>query len=287
MNPNLTYQHHLDISQSWVPEEHRPTHLLSIFEAQKIHARVVASSLIDTADRVMVVLHTLRTKDAHHYFRFGLLQRLMMIYRAFCRILDSTPPDREEPLAQEETDQTAADLNSIYINLRGALDNVAVTILHEAHFGTLNVFDENLATLFWKTTLAVIPEPFKTDLLQHRAWNKELKDRRDPVAHRIPLSVPPAIISKSYGDEYHKLNESLWQLAGSGEFETAFTRLNEIERLGRFIPFFLHHPKDGYVALYPTVATDLAHMLAIVNIVNNFLTETNKSDQGIKSQRAD
>jgi len=43
-------------------------------------------------------------------------------------------------------------------------------------------------------------EPFKE-------WNRELSTRRDPAAHRIPLSVPPAFIDADTKDEYQRVSE--------------------------------------------------------------------------------
>ena len=38
-------------------------------------------------------------------------------------------------------------------------------------------------------------------------WNSDLKNRRDPVAHRIPLAIPPQVLTPAQSSEYQRLSE--------------------------------------------------------------------------------
>jgi hypothetical protein len=104
-------------------------------------------------------------------------------------------------------------------------------------------------------------------------WNKDLSTRRDPSAHRIPLSVVPAIIDTETKDEYeraiHDYNEAIsdafanagdWEVA-EPKFEKAHALHERMESIGKFVPLFVHHPDMGAMKIYPTVPQDTGNSL--------------------------
>src|SRR3954451_13265064 len=41
--------------------------------------------------------------------------------------------------------------------------------------------------------------------------------------------------------------------------------------LGKFLPYFVHHPERGFIPIYPTVPSDMAHLVQITDIVREVL----------------
>jgi hypothetical protein len=122
--------------------------------------------------------------------------------------------------------------------------------------------DQNLADV------AKFMEPFQE-------WNRELSSRRDPAAHRIPLSVPPAIIDAETKDKYQRVSKeysnaindafesaSNWEVA-EPKFEKAHALHERLETIGKFVPLFVHHPDTGAMKIYPTVPQDIGQLVRV------------------------
>src|SRR3990172_11478745 len=90
---------------------------------------------------------------------------------------------------------------------------------------------------------------------QYKKWEKELKEKRDPVAHRMPLYVVPQCFRSQ--DELERYEESAGQFlkqASQLNFERADNARIAAEKEGEFVPCFSHAPKIEYVyAIYPTI----------------------------------
>src|SRR5271155_498122 len=73
-----------------------------------------------------------KAQKAAHFMRYGAARRLLMMWHCYRNVVVYTsPPDRVEPLSGEESGDLTRDLNVIYINIRGVLDNFAWSLLHE------------------------------------------------------------------------------------------------------------------------------------------------------------
>ena len=108
------------------------------------------------------------------------------------------------------------------------------------------------------------------DIDQHAAWARDVKNRRDPVAHRIPLYIPPSIDNSEEGKRYNELAQKQIDLASEQRFEEAQDAFDAIDRIGTFVPWFLH-TRGNPIPLYPTVPSDLAHVIHIGNIIERVL----------------
>lgn len=109
------------------------------------------------------------------------------------------------------------------------------------------------------------------EIRAHEAWSKELTKRRDPSAHRIPLYVPPQILTPEETRTYHKFIADYSEGMAMLDFEAAEGALDGTESLGHFVPHFLHDADDGPIPIYPTVPDDVAHALQLLDAVGAFL----------------
>lgn len=89
-------------------------------------------------------------------------------------------------------------VNSIYINMFGALDNLAWTLHHE--FNLVEEVTENkhrtrigLFAKEWTYALKQKDQKIVEDINKFKDWYDNCKDFRDPSAHRLPLYCPPII----------------------------------------------------------------------------------------------
>ncbi len=86
---------------------------------------------------------------------------------------------------------------------------------------------------------------------------------RDPSAHRIPLAVAPSIVSADEAKQYLDLQQVSNKALNRGKFDESRRAMKAMEKIGKFVPIFLHDPNEGHVELYPTIAEDIRHMLTL------------------------
>jgi hypothetical protein len=81
-----------------------------------------------------------------------------------------------------------------------------------------------------------------------------------------------AVSYRNLGNDYLQAMASL-NSGGMVEphLEAANAALDGMDRLGRFMPYFLHDPDDGLIPIHPTVPDDIAHVLQLVRAVDDFI----------------
>jgi hypothetical protein len=245
-------------------------------KAEYLHLLVVRDAINHVMPDAVRLAERVRETEAFEYFNLGVARRAKFIWLSLNQLLDLIPPDREKPLSTDETFDVALCLNVIYVNTRGTLDN----------------FAHALTILFGEEKTKALP-PFQIDLFGNRfrgdpnlvdvdafvkafeGWNKDLKNRRDPAAHRIPLSVPPTILNNEDLAEYQRLyreydaaHAAAFRAVAAGEdrldlFEQATAVFERLEQVGTFVPVFLHHPKNERFPVYPTVIEDVGTLVKI------------------------
>lgn len=254
------------------------------YQAQEIHSLRVLDAARDTQSEILIVGQRLQMGPAYHHIVFGAARRSRMIWGAFRELYRHIGPDRTEPLPHDEVFEAARALNDIYIHSRGTMDNYAWALLHLFGDESLKALNPNDIGLFRKRFCG---NPSVSDFGAIAAkfidWESEIKERRDPVAHRIPLSVPPALLNEEDQARYRLLNDraneafqTFLELAGSlASQEVTDAASDEVERLyaemgkiGIFVPMIVHDPSEGGVRIYPTVPEDIGQLIRLIRRIN-------------------
>jgi hypothetical protein len=231
--------------------------------------------VIDLIERILInvlmTAHKVQNAKAVAFLQNGVGRRLKMLEGSTKTVLRVAAPNRKKPLIVRESLDLTRDLNLIYLNIRGSLDSACWALLHEFS-PTSTTANPSRVGLFSKTirdnpTFAGLhPILDKTS-----AWNSELKKRRDPAAHRIPLYVPPQTFNDDERAKYIDLCKMRDRAFAEKNFEQAEALINEIDRLGTFFPYFVHDADDPAYFVYPTVPDDIAHTLIVLDGVNVFI----------------
>lgn len=244
--------------------------------AHRMQALVVQDALLELMTAAIAVSGRWGSGEPYTHLRFGVGRRAKTLWLSLRGLLKLAPPDRTDPLPHDGVDEVARDLNVIYINIRGLLDNLAWAAVHFAGNDRTKGLPNSQVGLFRKALGKDENLQSLVDVLQdYREWDTELAARRDPAAHRIPLSVSPSFVGPQEAAKLQELNEE-WQLAqsdavkeilagrdGAAAFERAHAIFDQMETVGNFVPWFHHHYSDGHYAIYPTVPQDLAMMIKI------------------------
>jgi hypothetical protein len=283
----LSFNHHLDFFKklgSLTGDLKRDAHCYR--QAEHMHALCISDAIRDIHFESASLSQKIDSPDANFHLRFGIARRSKFIWLSLRGVMGIVATDRTEPLPMDQVEEVARDLNMIYINVRGTLDNLAWLVLYLfASDKTRNLAPMKIGLFsgdFLKdiklSRVAKFMNPFQ-------AWNRELSSRRDPAAHRIPLSVPPAFIDDETEDDYLRVSEEYtkavndafehaanWEEAAP-RFEKADVLNDRLQRIGKFMPVFVHHPNEGMMKIYPTVPEDIGQLVRIARGIFNIVKE--------------
>lgn len=257
-------------------EGNTDNNLFFIHEAQQNHIYGVNNALLElTGDALTLLSQIAFTAEASHFFRFSVMRRVRMIDSSFKSFQSIVPPNRTVPLSQEQSDRVCRDLNAIYIDLLGLLDNYAWVAVHQLGSAAPKAANPLSIGLF-KQTLAADPAlKAAADALQPFSdWEKEVKTRRNPAAHRIPLYVPPAGLTPEDVVEFERFEALISEALRAQEFEKLDALREGLRRIGRLIPKFLHDPGEPVIDIYPTVPEDIGQAVKVGRIMQTFLRGT-------------
>jgi hypothetical protein len=254
-----------------------PEHLVT--SVKKIHSLVVQDALLDVFFQAASLSGRIREPDAHYFMRFGVTRRLGMVWHAYRNITAIAYVERRNPLEGEEARKVTRDLNVIYLNIRGILDNLAASLMHSFSPEKIKpLTDLRSVGLFLRGVVTnSIFSSIAGEIKKHDEWDRDLKDRRDPAAHRIPLAVVPTQFTPEQVHRYRELEAEIATARARRDFADAESMLDQQSQLGLFEPIFAHDPKHGVFEIYPVVPNDLAHLVELSNVVYGFFDSASTS----------
>jgi hypothetical protein len=240
--------------------------------AEETHILHVHDALRDELAASVTFAQGLSDQQARHFALYGIGRRYGILWSAFRSILEAVPLIRTTPLTGDEGKAVSRDLNTIYINIVGVIDNYAWVLRHEKGSTVIQALPANRVGLFVKgylkdpcfAPLAPRLDPFKD-------WFTDLRSRRDPAAHQIPLYVPPTALDPENLQRYRKIEAEIASLTPLLEFSKIDELRDEQERLGVFVSRFMHHPDEPLIPFYPTIPQDLAQLIRISVAVRQWL----------------
>jgi len=264
-------------------------------------------------------------REAFIYLQFGVARRLNWIFKDLCWLTTYTPPDRTKPLTPDECGDAGRYLNSMYLHIRGVLDNFAWALLWQLNPVKAQELEDTgghrKVELFRDTGKNSLPTKLQQTVEGLKVWNDDLKSRRDPVAHRLPLQIPPQFVTRAEADKYLELegkdHENLNNLATAfaehdvqnpydgfnDPPEQIMEHLDQIDKLsdeydrkreilskqmqsvGRFVPKFLYSlDESDLIDMYPTILEDCNNLITIADEVKLFLISLKQDSQNVSAQ---
>lgn len=234
----------------------------------------------DRSGLVLGIVDLVRSPGAIDHLRHGLCRRLLLLKRGASLICQITPPEREEPLSDDEGADLNLHLNSVYLHIRGATDNLAWALALEHN--VLGEARENHPAfqrrvgLFGKAFqagLARVDAEFAAALSARLTALAELPQLRDPVAHRIPLYVVPAVLSEEQARQHTELSERWNRAISERALDQAEATMRAMGEMGKFRPVFAHSMREP-VSAYPLhrrLGSDLDALSSIIDVCVQFL----------------
>jgi hypothetical protein len=268
---HLDFDFHLNRYKGLFVVENKETKKGAMTRALEDHQLAVRGELMNFTSHVVMAGHKLANKKAQQYMWYGVGRRLRMILVSYREIFDTVAADRQEPLPIVEMAAVSRDLNIIYINIRGVLDNYAWCLCLEKEMRkTTNLKNNQIGLFYEKFRNHKHLMKLKPLLASHLAWNTDLNTRRDPSAHRMPLYVPTSVLSDAETERFQQIWKDREEAIRSNNIERDIELCIEQSKLGKFRPTFHHDPDDEGFRIYPN---DVGRLIAIGTKINGELLE--------------
>lgn len=198
----------------------------------------------DFREWVVISLSKLSNEQAKRHLFNGFLQRNLMMSASRERIFNETH-NRGDLLSPELTTELNIHVNAYYLNLRGALDNLAWMLAFELELKP-GLSEEGkgsqFADLFRNDFQSALKER-RPDLVRWlrklERWRSDVKAFRDPAAHRIPLYVTPGIQTDGNRGRRETLERAASEALSEKDFSTYTSLQYEIRNLAEYHPTFI------------------------------------------------
>ncbi len=212
--------------------------------------------------RQSYIIRKYKSDRAHEYATHGFGRRLGTLVRAIDQVYEILPPEREDiPERDEVVDATIA-IHSFVLNTFGCLDNLAWIWVYEKEIKgkdgkELEPKSIGLGSKFVRRSFS---NEFRAYLDSRQQWNDNLKNFRDSLAHRIPLYIPPYVVTPATVDEFNRLEDALGEAARRADLPE-YERIEfEQKKLGRFRPWMTHSMTEQApsILFHPQLVADFA-----------------------------
>lgn len=222
----------------------------------------------------MELVPSLTVGRAQEYVLHGICRRLKIIRRCIDNIFSIFPVERKEFLREEERSDLEINLHAFIINIDGLQDNIAWVYVMEKSLEKVVKRGRLGVGLFNKNTQDHLPAELRAYLESDRmvSWHKRYaQNYRDALAHRIPLYVPPSIMTPADVQKYQALDTQILDAMNTPDFERTETLMEEQKTVGSICAAFLHSYSDmdasPPVYFHPQVIIDAKTAMEIVSVV--------------------
>lgn len=236
-------------------------------EFQKVLNRVTHI----TAQFLTEISPNLKNVSAKEYLEHGVCRRIRVLERSIERIYELFPPNRRDKLTRDELADVQINLHAFVINLFGVLDNLAWVYVLE-HSTEHAVGGRKGVGLYTKKTQEILPPNLKEYLNRDstKKWYESyVKNYRDALAHRIPLYIPPLILTDMEAKKWNELDDRKWQCIKNHKFSELEAIEHEIQSLGSVCDFFSHslsENESNTIYIHAQVLADGATVLELCDI---------------------
>lgn len=201
-----------------------------------------------------------KSDQAAEHALHGFSRRLGTLIRAINIVFDLLPPELDSiPERDTVVDATIA-IQSFVLNTFGCLDNLAWIWVCEKGVSKPDgrPLDAPSVSLGSKLVRATFSVEFSVYLDSREDWFRGMKEFRDALAHRIPLYIPPFIITPDVADEYNRLERESEAAMRAGKFEEYDCLQKEQKKLGRFRPWMTHSRTENAASIvfHPQLLAD-------------------------------
>jgi hypothetical protein len=195
--------------------------------------------------REQFLARTYKTERGREFAYHGFSRRLGTMVRAVDFVFEALPPELDQVPESDTVVDATLMIQAFVLNAFGCLENLAWIWVCEKPVQTADGRDlEPLKVGLGprsKDIRASFSKEFVAYLEKRQGWvDKHLKGFRDSLAHRIPLYIPPYIITPEILGKYNELEQASGEAIKSLKFELYDQLQAEQRALGIWRPWMTH-----------------------------------------------
>ncbi len=235
-------------------------------DIQKINSELftVKSRYADLLAQILNLSEKLKEEKAKEYLSYGVGRRLRLVTRCIENIFSIFPVERNNLLCWEELFDVEINLHAFLVNIFGLLDNLAWVLIHEKKVK----IDRRKVGLFKEETKENFPSKFRQYLdsdTMEKWHNHYLTNYRDALAHRIPLYIPPQLLSTEQKKQYLQIEQEIFNCYKTHNFNAIDNLRKQQKNIGDVCPFFVHDSSESKkFFLHPQIIADFNTIEEIV-----------------------
>ena len=184
------------------------------------------------------------------YAKHGFLRRLGTLLRCIENTFELLPPNRDdEPPERNVRIDATINIEAFVFNVFGAIDNLAWIWVSEIQ---LTKSDGSAIPNGWvglgpknEYVRKSLPQTLQIYLSSRDVWFQHLENFRHALAHRIPLYIPPYIVSPEREEEWRSLERAIDDAMLRGDAEAEAQLKESQNKLCRFRPWMIHSFSEG------------------------------------------
>ncbi|CED59232.1 Putative uncharacterized protein [Moritella viscosa] len=215
----------------------------------------------DVIHKFQVLVRHLKNPIAKKYLKFGFNIRALQILETEHQLREVIEKAGSVPFSPYETTRINILLNSFYLNILGAVDNLAWVIQYEfdvisgATEKNNKKHDISLFKKKFRKGLNKYNPEIITEVYKFETWFNDIKNFRDPAAHRMPLCCPANVIGPEHKKELDNAQEKFRKQNYSKDRDAYMNAQREMSKVGSFQPIFLHISGEEGEQIYPLSRT--------------------------------
>jgi hypothetical protein len=193
---------------------------MPVFTLDQLRALAASyATLQERLDAVSTAYLSFSYKTLHgdQYATHGFLRRFNTMHRCIERVFEIMAPEQDERPANAVLLDTTVYIQSFVMNVFGALDNLAWICVSEK---SLRIGRRDIG-LGPKCAIvrSSLSQKMRDYLAGQDEWFAHVTDFRDALAHRIPLYIPPFIVSEENDAEYEALEVRKLETNDNDEYD--------------------------------------------------------------------
>lgn len=222
------------------------------------------------------ILRQYRDQRVGEYARHGFCRRIQIMAHCIEGVFARLPPNRDELPAEESVRDATVYLQAFVFNTFGSMDNLAHIWVSEkevtrANGKALSRMEIGFGNKY-VSVMESLPVEFRQHLVDNEAWLEYLADFRHALSHRIPLYIPPSLVTDDKVEEYRKMDAEIHEAIRRQEFA-------EVEKL--------EEAQHKLISFLPVTTHSFAEQAKFVYFHRQMLTDFNMVEEvGVRMLRA-
>ena len=204
-----------------------------------------AAALLKSTDLMSsYTFHEFSNDRAREFARHGFSRRLRLMTRCMVNVFEGLPPEITVNPDPDKIHDATISLQAFTFNTFGCVDNLAHIWVHERE---VTKEDGNPLPDSWvgfgvnnKVVRRSLPKRFIDYLTEIEPWFKHLENFRHALAHRIPLYIPPGVVSDENAREYREMDTHIQDAERRGDYAEAERLSDKKNGLTSFVPIATH-----------------------------------------------